>query len=118
VRVGTFKVSDCHPLLRVVSDHDTNVVNHQPGNSIFTDLYGYTTTAGHGQAAVHLYAINGNGRSTPLKYIDIRRLQVKKLGSATTTGQHLYLQGESTSVTATSANITGLGLEGQADTKV
>jgi len=114
VHMTNAKAARVYQLLKITSDYDTNVINHQPGNSYFADLYAYVTAAGHGESSIHLQAIDRNARGTPLNYCHFDRVQVNRFGSSSKTGHHLRLEGADAGTTINGCGFRGLDFEGAA----
>lgn len=92
VNMSMIKVC-CAQLLRITSDYDYNVLDNQPGNSVFSDLYAYVYAAGHASPTIHVRALDTNLRGRFLNYLHFIRPQVNKFQSTALTGNHLKIDG-------------------------
>lgn len=118
IHMSNVKVAGAYQFLRVTGDYDSSVVDFQPGNSYFTDLYAYISAAGHGQPSIHLRALSPGGRGTNLAYLHFARVQVNRFLSTSKTGSHLKIEGAGASAKVLVSTFDGCDFEGCADARI
>lgn len=116
--VTNIKIADCYQFIVFTGDYDSAVINHNPGNSIFQDLYCLTSTAGMAQPTIHIRTLDPNGNGTPCGLIRFKGVQVNRWGNTVHAGAHLKLEGADLTAAITTCVFEDIDLEGYAQHRI
>lgn len=118
ITVSNIKCAPVHQLLRITCDFNTDLIECNPGNSYFTNMYGWISASGQAEASIHIRSLDTLGNGNPMGGLNLTHMQINRFDSIAKTGYHILVEGASATTVIYGTILDDLDLEGPSIARV
>ena len=118
ITMSNIKCAPVHQLLRITGDFNTDLADCNPGNSYFTNMYGWISASGQAEASIHIRTLDTLSNGTPMGGLNLTHIQINRFDSIATTGYHILIDGDSATTVIYGTVLNDLDLEGPSTSRV